>query len=356
LPANPCVVHIELQQPSTGLKRDLVTVIGSPMSSRSKSRIHTIESSISSVRGRRSTDHFRAHLNRPECHTVESVRRSELLRDLLNHGRNYAASRIEEHATELALPLADVLVVAGHSVPGQLLPPDRNRKVLGAFAYRVTYCTHAQLDALRDFLDAMPALGAPPEARPARDPAERDPFPAVLQGIMDNRGLDPQEFPFVGLSRSTIYGMLRGRWHRLRQLHAMAGPLGWPLADLAAVANESLHPIDYHPILCHHVGAVLLAAAPCTTEQLKDAGREADRLNARRNRGAWQPVSYGVEECPDAEAISPERHLEERPPPVGQRRERPLTPEGRRSVRRSASGRVLVRRSAAASRRLHKDL
>jgi hypothetical protein len=26
--ANPCVVYIELQQPSTGLKRDLVTVIG----------------------------------------------------------------------------------------------------------------------------------------------------------------------------------------------------------------------------------------------------------------------------------------------------------------------------------------
>ncbi|WP_203932645.1 hypothetical protein [Virgisporangium ochraceum] len=281
--------------------------------------------------------------------------RSELLRDLLDHGRNYAASRIEEHAGELDLPLADVLVVAGHPVPGHLLPPDRNQKVLRAFAYRVTYCTHAQLALLRDFLDALPVLGTPPDARPARDPTEPDPFPAVLQAIMDNRGLGLYELPFVGLARSTILGMLHGRWHQLRQLHAIAGPLGWRLADLAAVADESLHPIDFHPILCHHVGAVLLAAVPCTTEQLKHAGREADLLNVHKNRGVWQPVSYGVEECPDAEAIPPESPADERPPPVGPQRDRRLNHGSRPSVRRNASGRILIRRNAAATPPRHQE-
>jgi hypothetical protein len=237
-----------------------------------------------------------------ECHTVIAVTRTGLLRDLLDHGQHYVMSRLDEHAAELNLPLADILVVAGHSVPGHLLPPIRDQNLLRAFAYRVTYCNHAQLAALRDFLGALPALGTLPKPRLARDPADPDPFPAVLQGLMDNRGLGLREFPFVGLSRSTIRGMLGGAWHRLSQLQAVAGPLGWRVADLAALAREPLHPLDHGPILCHHVGAVFLAAVPCTTEQLAHAAREADRLNAREDHGAWQPVSYGVEECPDADA------------------------------------------------------
>ena len=78
------------------------------------------------------------------------------------------------------------------------------------------------------------------EYRPGRDLAEVDPFPAILQDLMDNRGLGVLEFPFVGLSRSTVVGMLRRGWHRLSQLHAVAGPLGWCVEYLAAVAGEQL--------------------------------------------------------------------------------------------------------------------
>jgi hypothetical protein len=251
-----------------------------------------------------------AHRRRLECHTVIGVTRTGLLLDLLDNGQHYGLSRIEEHAAELNLPLADVLVVAGHSVPGHLLPPARDRNLLRDFAYRVTYCSHPQLAELRDFLDALPAVGTQPEPRPARDPVDPDPFPAVLRGLMDNRGLGLREFPFVGLSRSTVRGMLGGAWHRLPQLQAVAGPLGWRVADLAVLARERLQPLDHGPILCHHVGAVFLAAVPCTTEQLVHAAREADRLSVREDHGAWQPVSYGVEQCPDAESSSSESHSE----------------------------------------------
>jgi hypothetical protein len=113
-------------------------------------------------------------------------------------------------------------------------------------------------------------------------------------------------FPFVGLSRSTIRGKLGGAWHRLSQLQAVAGPPGWRTADLAALAGGEIQPLDYGPILCHHVGAVFLAATHCTTEQLTRAARQADQLSAREDHGAWQPVSYGIDECPDAGIASNE--------------------------------------------------
>jgi hypothetical protein len=231
---------------------------------------------------------------------VAAVTRVDLLRELRDNGRRFPASRLEECAGELDLPLADILVVAGHAVPGCLLPPDRDLKVLRAFVYRVTYCSHAHLAELQRFISALPTLGTPPDSRPARSPVDRDPFPVVLQGLMDNRGLGLREFPFVGLSISTIRDMLGGAWHRLPQLQAVAGPLGWLVADLAALADEQLHPLDYRPILCPHYGAVYLAAVHCTTDQLMRAAREADQLSARMDHGAWQPVSYGVDECPDA--------------------------------------------------------
>ncbi|MEV0398279.1 hypothetical protein [Polymorphospora rubra] len=226
--------------------------------------------------------------------------RSKVLRNLLNNGRDYDTPRLEEIAAKLGLPVADVLVVGGHPVPGYLLPPDRDRDVLRAFTYRVTFCNHLQLGALREFLLALPNEGMAPGPRSARDPADPDPFPAVLDGLMRNRGFGVREFPFVGLSMSTIRGMLGGAWHRLSQLQAVAGPLGWSTADLAALAGEPLQPLDYGPMFCHHVGAVFLAAVPCTTEQLVRAAREADRLSARKDHGAWQPVSEGIDDCPDA--------------------------------------------------------
>jgi hypothetical protein len=228
-----------------------------------------------------------------------------MLRVLLDEGRAQPPLRLAELAGALGLPLADVLVVAGHPVPGHLLPPDRDREVMRAFTYRVTYCKHRELTALRQFLLALPderlAQSGPQRTRPARDPADPDPFPAILRGLLDNRGFGLREFPFVGLSRSTIKGMLYGVWHRLSQLQAVAGPLGWRVADLATLADEPLRPLDFGPMFCHHVGAVFQAAVPCTTGQLVRAAREADRMSARTDHGAWQPFSEGTDACPDAQ-------------------------------------------------------
>jgi hypothetical protein len=228
-----------------------------------------------------------------------AVTRTDMLRDLLEHGRDHDARRLERLAATLGLPVADVLMVAGHPVPGYLLPPHRDREVVREFAYRVTFCNHPQLAALGEFLGALPDAGTAPEPRPARDLTDQDPFAAILQGLMDNRGFGIRELPFVGLSRSTVVGMLRGGWHRLSQIHAVAGPLGWRVEDLAALAGEELQPFDYGPMLCHHVGAVFMAAVPRTTEQLVHAAREADRLSARENHGAWRPFSEGIDDCPD---------------------------------------------------------
>ncbi|MBG0565572.1 hypothetical protein [Actinoplanes aureus] len=230
---------------------------------------------------------------------MNDMARTEVLRGLLDHGRDFDTPRLERHAAELGLPLADVFVVAGHPVPGHLLPPDRDKTVMRAFVYRVTYCNHPQLAALREYLLALPDEGTTPRPRPARDPADPNPFPAVLHGLMGNRGFDVREFPFVGLSRSTVRGMLGGAWHQLSQLQAVAGPLGWTLEDLAALAGEPLRPLEHGPMFCHHLGAVFLAAVPRTTEQLVRAAGEADRLSAREDHGAWQPVSQGIYDCPD---------------------------------------------------------
>ncbi|MEV4462559.1 hypothetical protein AB0J51_02940 [Micromonospora echinofusca] len=232
------------------------------------------------------------------------MKRTEVLRDLLHNGRGYDAPQLESLAAGLGLPVADALVVAGHPVPGHLLPPDRDKDIMRAFVYRVTYCNHPQLAALREFLLAMPDEGAAPEPRPARNPADPDPFPAVLHGLMRNRGFGVREFPFVGLSMSTIRGMLGGAWHRLSQVQAVAGPLGWSKEDLATLAGEPLQPLNYGPMFCHHVGAVFLAAVPRTTEQLVRAAREADRLSTREDHGAWQPVSQGIYDCPTSQIRS----------------------------------------------------
>jgi hypothetical protein len=154
---------------------------------------------------------------------VIAMTRGEVLRDLRDNGRRYDTPRLEELATEFGLPVADMLVVAGHPVSGYLLPPDRDADIMRAFTYRVTYCNHPQLAALREFLLASPDEGTPPQSRPARDPADPDPFPAILDGLMRNRGFGVREFPFVGLSIPTVRGRLRGGWHRLSQLQAVAG-------------------------------------------------------------------------------------------------------------------------------------
>jgi hypothetical protein len=221
--------------------------------------------------------------------------RSETLLSLVENGQSYDTARLGGVAAELGLPLADVLVVGGHPVPGELLPPVRDAEVARAFVYRATHCNHPQLAALTNFLEAMPDEAV---SRPAR--AAVDGFPAVLAGLMSNRGLDWRLFPFVGLSRSTVHGLVAGAWHRLSQLQAVAGPLGWRPEDLAVLAGEPVTPLEYGPWFCHHLGAVFLAAVRRTSGQLAQAAREADRLSARVDQGGWQPFAVGTGDCPDA--------------------------------------------------------
>lgn len=168
-----------------------------------------------------------------------------MMSSLVASGNDTPSQQVAELAAELGLPAADLLVVAGHPVPAQLLPPERDARVMRQFAYRVSYCDHAQLAALEAFVRSLPRLAAPeppsvPPAWPGRRPAETR-LAAVLGALIRNRGFGIRELPFMGLSLSTLYGMV---WrcdpgpHRRQQLSALAGPLGWPLPDLFAVAGE----------------------------------------------------------------------------------------------------------------------
>ena len=121
---------------------------------------------------------------------------------------------------------------------------------------------------------------------------------------MRNRGLGIHEMPFTGLSMSTIHGMRYRGLQKVYQLKAMAGPLGWTLPDLAAVAGEPLGPFDDCSTLCHHFGRVYMAAIPLTTPQLIQAAVEADRLSRRTDHGAWQPWNAETDACPDGVGLS----------------------------------------------------
>lgn len=174
------------------------------------------------------------------------------------------------------------------------------------FAYRVSHCDHSQLAALEAFVRALPRVPASEPfvqpTRPGHPPAETR-FAAVLAALIGNRGFGIRELPFMGLSLSTLRAMV-WRWdpspHRRQQLAAVAGPLGWSLPDLFAVADEP-YSEELRPMLhCHHLGRVFTAAVPLTTAQLTEASEEADRLSMREDHGVWQPVSQGcAEECPD---------------------------------------------------------
>ncbi|MFL5997447.1 MAG: hypothetical protein ACJ736_24565 [Streptomyces sp.] len=233
--------------------------------------------------------------------------RAIILRDLAASGTATAPQRVTELAAELDLPAADLLAVAGHPVPTELLPPGREARVMRQFAYRVSHCDHSQLAALEAYVRLLPRVTAPepfvqPAAWPGRRPAETR-CAAVLGALLLNRGFGIRELPFMGLALSTLYGMV-WRWdpspHRRQQLSAVAGPLGWALPDLFAVADEP-YSEELRPMVhCHHLGRVFAAAVPLTTAQLIETAEEADRLSVREDRGAWQPVSQGfADECPD---------------------------------------------------------
>lgn len=234
------------------------------------------------------------------------MERAIILSSLAASGTGTAPQRLTELAAELDIPAADLLVVAGHPVPAELLPPERDARVMRQFAYRVSYCNHSRLAALEAFVRSLPRVAArEPFVQPAwpgRRPAETR-FAAVLGALIRNRGFGIRELPFMGLSLSTLHGMM-WRWdpspHRRQQLSAVAGPLGWTLPDLFAVADEP-YSEGLRPMLhCRHLGRVFAAAVPLTTAQLIETAEEADRLSVREDHGVWQPVSQGfAEECPD---------------------------------------------------------
>lgn len=238
------------------------------------------------------------------CSYSDRVERADVLRDLVTNGKDHDPARLDELGTKLGMLVSDVLVVAGYPVPVHLLPPPRDREIMRAFAYCVTFCDHAQLASLKSFVFSLPSAGPVPllpvpQKMEAARPGE-DRFPDILGGLMHNRGFEVREMPFTGLSLATIYGMLNGRHHRLQSLNAMAGPLGWTLEDLAAVADEPLGQFGDCSTLCGHVGQVYMAAIRLTTEQLVQAGKEADRLSGRTDQGSWRPVSHGLGgECLD---------------------------------------------------------
>ncbi|MFE7462796.1 hypothetical protein ACFU6R_01650 [Streptomyces sp. NPDC057499] len=232
--------------------------------------------------------------------------RTTALRRLATTATGAAPQRAAELAVELGIPAADLLVVAGHPVPAELLPPGRDAEVMRRFAYAASHCDHARLAELRSFVVSLPrTAAAEPFVRPTWPgyrPAETR-IAAVLRDLLRNRGFGLRELPFLGLSFSTLLGMVR-RFdpspYRWQQLSALAGPLGWRLPDLFEVAGEPCPP-DIRPMVhCHHLGRVFEAAVPLSTAQLVEAAAEADRLSAREEHGAWQPVSQGfAEECPD---------------------------------------------------------
>ncbi|MFB7977786.1 hypothetical protein [Streptomyces vinaceus] len=231
---------------------------------------------------------------------------ADILSQLVARGRGTTPAALIELAAELDLPPADLLVIAGHPVPGELLPPQRDARITKQYASCVSHCDHARLSSLEEFVRSLPRLeAAGPFEQPASTyvtPAESG-LAAVFNGLVRNRGFSISELPFLGLSRSTLNGMV-SCWgpspHRRFQLCATAGLLGWRLPELFAVFGEPYSP-EFRPVvLCRHVGRVFSAGVFLTDAQLIECAREALRLSASENRGAWQPVSQGfVGECPD---------------------------------------------------------
>ena len=159
--------------------------------------------------------------------------------------------------------VSDLLVVAGHPVPVDLLPPERDAGVMEEFAYRATFCDHAQMAALADFI-RLPPAAAPDRPLPPAVPRkvywqpEASYLSTVLDGLIRIRGFGPWELPFMGLSRNTIFGLLSGRStkreHRWFQLSSIAGPLGWKFEDLLAVAGDPFSERRRYVVHCHHLG------------------------------------------------------------------------------------------------------
>ncbi|MFI6156692.1 hypothetical protein ACIBCA_28880 [Kitasatospora sp. NPDC051170] len=229
--------------------------------------------------------------------------RSAVLRSLVTNGTATEPARLAELAGELDLPVADLLVVAGHPVPPELLPPERDAKVMQEFARRVGECEHDRLAELESYVRSLPHLDAPgPFVQTHRGnwkPAESG-FAAVVNGLIRNRGFGVAELPFMGLSRPTVVAMVQrwspaGRNSRF-ELCALAGAVGWTWPDLFAIAGEPYDEGYRQSALCRHVGMLFAAAVHLTTDQLIEATTVAAGMRIKdheRGPGPWQHVCLG---------------------------------------------------------------
>lgn len=237
------------------------------------------------------------------------MQRADLIRDLVVRGTETSADRCRDLAAELGLLVSDVLTIAGHPVPPELLPPDRDARVFKAVALKFCICDHETMPALLDFIRDLPvpALDPTPRADADRKVFTRPDaghFARILDGFLRNRGFTHANLPFMGLARSTIVGAMLSEDHRSEhrwfQLSQMAGPLGWRFEDFIVVADEPRVGRLRYAMHCHHAGELCVAAVPLSTEQLVEVGKHADRLNARRDPGILRQYHDGfAKQCPD---------------------------------------------------------
>ncbi|MGW3400742.1 hypothetical protein, partial [Streptomyces zhihengii] len=62
------------------------------------------------------------------------MERADILGGIAASGTDTTARRVTERAAELDIPVADLLAVAGHPVPADLLPPERDAEIPGSTA------------------------------------------------------------------------------------------------------------------------------------------------------------------------------------------------------------------------------
>lgn len=128
---------------------------------------------------------------------------------------------------------SDLMVIAGHPVPTELRPPERDRQVVREFAYRVTFCDHSQMGALKAFVHTLPTTG-PHIATLAEPVGMRDLDPdasrlaTILRGLLHNRGFGPRELPFV------VLASLKRSAASIRHHAASQVPSGGPSNDGAS--------------------------------------------------------------------------------------------------------------------------
>ncbi|MEV8517494.1 XRE family transcriptional regulator [Dactylosporangium sp. NPDC051484] len=153
------------------------------------------------------------------------------------------AALLRRLAPALDLHAADLFVIAGHDVPGDLAPAS------GTHPWHVGHVMRSamrllgpRLERLHHYIRSLPVLVPDEPLRPARVP----PGPgALVMGLLANRNIRPHiaqllhdvgDGPYV--SDSTIYHVVRGESALTpRYITAFAAVLGIEAGDLAALTG-----------------------------------------------------------------------------------------------------------------------